>query len=400
MNLSNEPTNYKTHHHNDESIAHDYITTQIVSNNYMAHDLLHQTPHHLKKLDFQQAKESGILLQVYGDPNSSIIQNSNVQPSLLTPMTTKYVEQMHMIAPNDDSDKSDCEAAELQASSKHVKRNLPHKKRIAKRIVSDNQPYTNQQEEHFGIVLPNDETNNIRFNPNYVCNLCGDIMDHQLEFYIHLKKHYEPDSQPDSVAADNPDQKSNRIVLTNMVGENLIINQNTENVSGNLIESMAEEKEDEMHNQVIDEFNEFSEPEDMMEDFRKEVEKVVETIGENDVAEAQWAVSVMNYQDDEDIDEAQEDQNVDLHMYQDMSQPTNYTTIQRTSNEAVMHQPTPAELKSFDVDHFDERDDDDIDEDYEEEESIEEEDEDDKMTLEELRKETIKEVHISIFIHH
>lgn len=426
MNLSsnsNEPTNYKTHHqHNDESIAHDYITTQIVSNNYISHELLHQPPH--RKIDFQQAKDSSILLQVYSDPSNSaaIIQSSNGQPPLLTPMTGKYVDmrhvataseehQMQMIAPNDDSDKSDCEANDLndfKTSMKLVKRSLPHKKRIAKRIVSDNlQPYNNQQEEHFGIVLPNDETNNIRFNANFVCNLCGDVMEHQIDFYIHLKKHYEPNLHMNAAVDDTEDHKPNRIVVTtNLVGENLIINhQNNEDdvdgVSGNLIESLEDSseniKENEMHHQqVMDEFNEFSEPEDMMEDFRKEVEKVVETIGENDCGEAQWA-SVMNYQD-EDIEEPQDEQNVDLHMYQEISQnvvPTNYTTIQRTSNEVVMHQPTPAELKSFDnVEDFVNRDDE-MDDDYEDEESNEEEDEedeDDKKTLEQLRKETIEEV--------
>jgi hypothetical protein len=110
----------------------------------------------------------------------------------------------------------------------------------------------------------------------------------------------------------------------------------------------------------------------------------------------------MSYRDD-DMEETQDDQNVDLQIYQEISQPTNYATIQRSSNDVVMHQPTPAELKSFDhhVENFDERDDD-MDEDYEDDESNEEEDEedeDDKKTLEQLRKETIEEVSKSYIQH-
>lgn len=418
MNLSsnssnNEPTSYKTHHHSnsDDAITHEYIATQMMLQQHQPQS----TGHHLKKMDFQQSKDSNILLQVYGDPSGNnsaqMLQNANVQPPLLTPLSAKYFDmrqhaidehqqqqhqQLQMIAQNDESDKSDCDAF-CEPLTKPVKsRSLPHKKRIAKRIVSDNhQPYTNQQqEEHCGIaiVLPNDETNNIRYtNPSFACSLCGDIMDHQLDFYIHLKKHYEPEMQPAVPVQAEQQQKPSRIVLTTeLVGENLIINQNNE---ANLIESLADSaenlKSNEMHQQVIDEFDEFSEPEDMMEDFRKEVEKVVETIGENDVGEAQW---VMNYQD-EDMDEPQDDQNnVELQIYQEISQPTNYTTVPRAPNEVVgMHQPTPAELKSFDhVENFDECDDDDY---HDDDESNEDEEEsEDEKTLEQLRKETIEEV--------
>jgi len=52
----------------------------------------------------------------------------------------------------------------------------------------------------------------------------------------------------------------------------------------------------------IDEFNEFSEPEDMMEDLRKEVEKVVETIDDNEcLPDTNW-----NYPVPDEIEETDE----------------------------------------------------------------------------------------------
>lgn len=399
---SNEPTNYKSQQ-NDETIAHEYIATQIVSNNYIQNELLHPQQHHLKKIDFAQAKDSGMIV-VYS--NTAV---SDASPQLLNPMTsTKYVElgqeesQMQMIAPNDDSDKSDCETNYFHEGyrsdfkSKHVKRSLPHKKRIAKRIVSDNQPYSNQQEEHFGIVLTNEETNNIRFPamPNYECNICPGLQFvQQFEFYMHLKKHYEADEEMRAVEQ----QKSK--VLQQEVGENLIINHqgNGNDVSEHLmvgrtlVENLDDSSVDIKSNipQVIDEFNEFSEPEDMMEDFRKEVEKVVETIGENDCVEtSQW------FNPDDDDMTPQVEQNVNLQIYQDIQATSNFDHLPRTSNDVILHQPTPAELKSFDhVDDFD-RDDDDYEE---EDENEEEEDEDDKKTLDQLRKETIEEVYIVFY---
>ena len=62
----------------------------------------------------------------------------------------------------------------------------------------------------------------------------------------------------------------------------------------------------------IDEFNEFSEPEDMMEDLRKEVEKVVETINDNEcLPESTW-----NYQVPDEIEE-NEGQSEELQLYSD-----------------------------------------------------------------------------------
>jgi hypothetical protein len=401
---SNEPTNYKSQQNDDQTIAHEYIATQIVSsNNYIPNELLqhHSQHHHLKKLDFQSTKDSGMIV-VYSSP----VQDTPTQLLTTNPMTAKYVElgheesQMQMIAPNDDSDKSDCETNELHDfKSKHVKRSLPHKKRLAKRLVSDNQPYTPTQEEHFGIVLTNEETNNIRFPQiaTYDCTLCPGVgFVDQFQFYKHLKMHYEADAMRASLV----DQKSRD--MQQEVGENLIINHQSNGnvVPENLIESLDDTTVDIKSNipQVIDEFNEFSEPEDMMEDFRKEVEKVVKTIGENDCVEtSEWFEP-----NDEMHDEPQGvvEQNVDLQIYQISNNVVQQTFdhIQRTSNDVVLHQPTPAELKSFDHDDDYRDDDGDYEEDEENEEEEEEEDEDDKKTLEQLRKETMEEVSKFLFM--
>jgi hypothetical protein len=395
---SNEPTNYKSQQNDDQSIAHEYLETQIVSsNNYIPNELLHQQ-HHLpmkSKIDFSQSKDSSMIL-VY----SQSVQDA---PQILTnSMTTaKYVDlgheesQMQMIATNEDSDKSDCETNELhEFKAKHVKRNLPHKKRIAKRIVSDNnQPYNTTQEEHFGMVLAD---NNMRFPAiaSYECSICPNLaFVHQFEFFLHLKKHYEADEQNRAVVVD---QKSREIHQE--VGENLIINHQSNGniVPENIMETLDESADDMKGNipQVIDEFNEFSEPEDMMEDFRKEVEKVVETIGENDCVEtSRW------FNPDDEI-EPQVEQNVDLQIYQiaDNVAPQTFDHIPRATNDVVLHQPTPAELKSFDhEDDYDRDDDGDYDDDEENEED--EEDEDDKKTLEQLRKETMEEVSDVILIY-
>lgn len=170
---SNEATNHL-------DLSNDYITSnggglQIV--NYLQTDILH---HHgqllqgIKKFDannYVQSKDQNQLVHVYGgDTSSTIIANTSGSMQNSLPMLTplKYVEyvgpgndEQIMSLPNDESDKSDCESVnELHKSpSKHAKRNLPHKKRIAKKL---NQPYSH--DEQFSIIMPAEEpsTRNIQ----------------------------------------------------------------------------------------------------------------------------------------------------------------------------------------------------------------------------------------------
>lgn len=164
---SNEATN-----HIDLTI--DYSNggnLQIV--NYMSSEMsLHhqgQLIQGIKKLDsnYMQSKEQ---LHVYEDDASSSIitptsihqQSQQTSLPLLTPL--KYVEYHnnsiggpvnveHMIV-NEESDKSDCDSGEHELQKSSSK--LPHKKRIAKKLNS-NQSYNNH--DQFSIIMPADESN-------------------------------------------------------------------------------------------------------------------------------------------------------------------------------------------------------------------------------------------------
>lgn len=163
--IINESTN---HSHLD--LANDYISSnggamQIV--NYLpSGELLHhngQLIQSVKKMDpngYMQAKEQSQLMHIYGpDASSTIITTSsggsmhNPLP-MLTPL--KYVEYVGPVNDaNDESDKSDCESIH-ESPSKNVKRNLPHKKRITKKL---------NQQEHFSMMMSPDrsmQSSNVR----------------------------------------------------------------------------------------------------------------------------------------------------------------------------------------------------------------------------------------------
>lgn len=121
----------------------------------------------------------------------------------------------------------------------------------------------------------------------------------------------------------------------------------------------------------IDEFNEFSEPEDMMEDLRKEVEKVVETINDNEcLPESTWSYQVP---DEIEGNEAQPDE---LQLYsenliqnnQESSMGSNFEDIENAGDHEDMN------------DHNDTR-------------NFDSEDEDDK-TLEQVRQSMQKSIKV------
>lgn len=154
-----------------------YITTngslQIA---YLPNEILHHQIS-IKKSDvpsYMQAKDPNQLIHVYGDSSAAIItsSNSSLQNSLpmLTPL--KYVEYVsepvkeeQMLITNDESDKSDCESVnELHKTPSKHRRNLPHKKRIAKKL---NQPYNQQEQftQEFTEILPSEVSTSIRNVP-------------------------------------------------------------------------------------------------------------------------------------------------------------------------------------------------------------------------------------------
>lgn len=166
-------------HHLD--LSNEYITAtngggiQIV--NYMPNEMLHHQIQGIKKLDatnYMQSKDQNHIMHVYaGDASSTIITSSSSSLPMLTPL--KYVEYINpvteeqMIITNDDSEKSDCESInELHKTPlKHVKRNLPHKKRIARKLNA-NQNYS--QQEQFSIIMPAEETTMRNIQPSNVIN--------------------------------------------------------------------------------------------------------------------------------------------------------------------------------------------------------------------------------------
>lgn len=268
-------------------------------------------------------------------------QSQQASLPLLTPL--KYVEyhnsivgsvnDEHMII-NEESDKSDCESGEHELHKTPSK--LPHKKRIAKKLNS-NQPYNHQ----FSIMMPAEEPNlrNMQHatnvsSPHFECNICGMGILNQLEFFIHLKNHYEPtpmqmhDEKRKHLQQDGSEFEN---------GEKMMMEHHDRHHHDEVVHSLPEkliESLDDSREQIkdeviqreplpeLDEFNEFSEPEDMMEDLRKEVEKVVETIDDECLPESTW-----NYQVTDDIEEndAQPD---DLHMYSE-------NLIQSTANSSI-----------------------------------------------------------------
>ena len=156
--------------------------------------------------------------------------------------------------------------------------------------------------------------------------------------------------------------------------QNLIINHRHQVDVGSslpekLIESLDDSqeqiKDEEIQRETlpeIDEFNEFSEPEDMMEDLRKEVEKVVETIADNDcLREATW-----NYQVTEEMDENDE-QAEDLQIYStteliqnnvESSIDSHYEEIDNVDNVDNNEIVPQEDTRNFDSD-FDEEDEED-----------------------------------------
>lgn len=136
-------------------LANDYTNggnIQIV--NYLPSDVLHhQMLQGIKKLDVIYKDDlHGSYENVDG---SSIITQSQSSLPVLTPI--KYNEYHSNIVSeiiNEDSDKSDCDSGEHDKTPSK----LPHKKRIAKKLNSS-QSYNQQEQQHFSIIIPNDESN-------------------------------------------------------------------------------------------------------------------------------------------------------------------------------------------------------------------------------------------------
>ncbi|KAG5675674.1 hypothetical protein PVAND_005560 [Polypedilum vanderplanki] len=237
---------------------------------------------------------------------------------VLTPL--KYVEynggtEEQIIMTNDDicddvnDDVSDCVQDFKEIPMKNVKRSLPHKKRIAKKLNSD----------QFSIIISSSDDSTIRSecvnvtqNNQFQCNECGLTIIGQLDFYIHLKDHYEGQQEIIKHAKRKRmmDEQMESLNMNQAADEEeLAMHQDVEDdpnsVPENLLIETLEDSQDDIKTEEIEpDAFEFSDTEGMedMEDFRKEVEKVVETMTVADaecMPDATW-----NYQVSDEIEES------------------------------------------------------------------------------------------------
>lgn len=263
----------------------------------------HQTNMFIKKSDvgYLQTKEHQHhhpSMQIYSDANfSNISSNAQlVQSSLpvLTPLNLnlKYVEFQ---STGNASSGSDSESLN-EHSRTRAKRNLPHKKRLKKLNHEQHQftPITMQEDETIRVVQTN--------QPQFECTECSALIAGQLEFFMHLKEHYEPNDNFNHVVRKENHMEEDETDESDKIHMELQNNDddvNTRDVPENLIiESLEDSQDDIKMSEMNGDAFEFSEPEDM-EDFRKEVAKVVETIGEN--PDSSW-----NYQVTDELVESHE----------------------------------------------------------------------------------------------
>lgn len=179
---------------------------------------------------------------------------------------------------------------------------------------------------------------------------------------MHLKQHYEPPMQIVNFKRKHHprdesecEQDENMIIqYRELMPEKLI--ENFDDSQGNI-------KNEEIQREVlpeIDEFNEFSEPEDMMEDLRKEVEKVVETIEDNEcLPESSW----QNYQVQEQIEEQDEQSEEILYSKTliqnavDSSMDSNYEEIENHEQQGIVEDDQQSLHENVDTRNFDSEDD-------------------------------------------
>lgn len=177
----------------DHQLPNDYTTTS--SNvHYMpvtlpspTFDLMHHQTHlFAKKSDVNHHHSS---MQIYGDAAAfSNLSNAQlVQSSLpvLTPLNLnlKYVEFQSAGGASSGSDSESLN----EHNRTRAKRNLPHKKRLKK---------LNHEQHQFTPISMQEDESNIRVvqanQPQFECTECSALIAGQLEFFMHLKEHYEP----------------------------------------------------------------------------------------------------------------------------------------------------------------------------------------------------------------
>ncbi|XP_014225144.1 zinc finger protein 37 homolog [Trichogramma pretiosum] len=138
------------------------------------------------------------------------------------------------------------ESSEDAVQTPGIRRSLPHKKRIAKKLKQQSKKVGQKKDsaslDQTGVIVTEVESKsqgNI-----FKCEICGMRCNAQLTFFEHLKSHYEP-------------VKEEKKTMNQPVNNNITINMLGSSVQG-VVENVIEE---------------FSEPEDLMEGIRDVVEE-------------------------------------------------------------------------------------------------------------------------------
>lgn len=178
-----------------------------------------------------------------------------------------------------------------------IKKNLPHKKRIVTKlkIISKKGVDTKQS------TNANSIRDNVARSTKYTCELCGFQISEQLNFFSHLKLHYEP---PGSAVVEPTKIETQNTIARRDDDVNSLPVLKIENLNNEIAEHNSGSIDDDVDNDefessvefptsnildandkssLIDNANdEFSDTEDMLEGIRSVVDKVQQSV-ENDL---------------------------------------------------------------------------------------------------------------------
>ncbi|XP_037047397.1 zinc finger protein 236 isoform X2 [Bradysia coprophila] len=302
LQTSNGNTAFQQQHPSDRQFLTE---NELVGEVQIHHDLNEANDNRVKQALLQYINKS------YQNPPQIItaehLVNVKIEPEMppLAPIRNLYsyprgqqqaqsVLTNHVQKPEDDGrnlkqfDYDDSECNESIQSRLATKKNLPHKKRIVTKLKiinkkgADNKTLTNGRDTAGAT--------------KYTCELCGFQTSEQLNFFSHLKLHYEPSStNVEQPIIENAIVQRDDISLPVLKIENLN-NEITEHDSSTIdddvdndeFESSVEFPTSNMLNSnekstLIDHANdEFSDTEDMLEGIRSVVDKVQQSV-ENDL---------------------------------------------------------------------------------------------------------------------
>ncbi|EDW54186.1 zinc finger imprinted 2 [Drosophila sechellia] len=99
--------------------------------------------------------------------------------------------------------------AHNNASCTNARKVLPHKKRISRKLKGNIDPDLDHQHKHVQDVTP---------SSLYSCEICGYAVHTQLDFFAHLKQHYEPTVLEQRLVVQDPQQQHQQKEPLDMCG--------------------------------------------------------------------------------------------------------------------------------------------------------------------------------------